>query len=56
MEYRRSLELTLKVSKKLFAPHSNEDISLAKKYLGYDPEYSFEAGINLAIDWYKENL
>lgn len=36
--------------------HSNADISLAKKYLGYNPEYSFEAGINLAIDWYKENL
>lgn len=36
--------------------HSNADISLAKKYLGYDPEYSFEAGIKLAIDWYKENL
>ena len=36
--------------------HSNADISLAKKYLGYNPEYSFEAGIKLAIDWYKENL
>ena len=36
--------------------HSNADISKAKELLGYDPEYSFEKGIKLAIDWYKENL
>ena len=36
--------------------HSNADISKAKKLLGYDPDYSFEDGIALAIDWYKENL
>lgn len=49
--------------KPLFGPdragdikHSNADISKAKKLLGYDPEYSFEKGIELAIDWYKENL
>lgn len=36
--------------------HSNADISKAKKLLGYDPDYSFEKGIALAIDWYKENL
>ncbi len=36
--------------------HSNADISKAKKLLGYDPEYSFEDGIKLAIDWYKRNL
>lgn len=36
--------------------HSNADISKAKKLLGYDPDYSFEDGIRLAIDWYKENL
>lgn len=36
--------------------HSNADISKAKKLLGYDPEYSFEDGIKLAIEWYKENL
>lgn len=35
---------------------SNADISKAKKNLGYDPEYDFEAGIKLAIDWYRENL
>ena len=36
--------------------HSNADISKAKRLLGYDPEYDFEKGIVLAIDWYKENL
>ena len=36
--------------------HSNADISKAEKFLGYDPEYSFEDGIKLAIEWYKENL
>lgn len=36
--------------------HSNADISKARELLGYDPEYSFEDGIKLAIDWYRENL
>lgn len=36
--------------------HSNADISKAKKLLGYDPEFSFDKGIALAIDWYKANL
>lgn len=35
---------------------SNADISKAKNKFGYDPEYDFDAGIKLAIDWYKENL
>ena len=35
---------------------SNADISRAKELLGYDPEYDFEKGIALAIDWYKEYL
>ena len=35
---------------------SNADISKARKLLGYDPEYDFKTGINLAIDWYKANL
>ena len=36
--------------------HSNASIEKAKKYLGYNPDYSFEEGIKLAIDWYVENL
>jgi UDP-N-acetylglucosamine 4-epimerase len=35
--------------------HSNADISKAAKELNYEPEYSFEDGIKLAIDWYSEN-
>lgn len=35
---------------------SNADISKARQMLSYDPEYDFEKGINLAIDWYRENL
>jgi UDP-N-acetylglucosamine 4-epimerase len=36
--------------------HSNADISLAKELLGYDPDWSFERGIQAAIAWYRENL
>lgn len=36
--------------------HSNADISKAKRLLGYDPEYNFEKGISIAIDWYKDIL
>ena len=36
--------------------HSNADISKAKEMLRYEPEYNFDDGIKLAIDWYKENL
>lgn len=36
--------------------HSNADISKAGKLLGYQPEYDFKQGIELAIDWYRENL
>src|SRR5699024_9660118 len=36
--------------------HSNADISKAQELIGYDPDWSFERGIEAAIDWYKENL
>ena len=36
--------------------HSNADISKARALLGYAPDYSFQDGIKLAIQWYKENL
>ncbi|MBQ7646344.1 MAG: LPS biosynthesis protein WbpP, partial [Clostridia bacterium] len=36
--------------------HSNADISKAKKLLGYDPDYDFATGLNVAIEWYKDNL
>ena len=36
--------------------HSNADISKAKELLGYYPDWSFDRGIQAAIEWYKENL
>jgi len=33
--------------------HSNADISLAKKILGYAPKFGFEQGIELCVEWYK---
>ena len=36
--------------------HSNADISKARRMLGYEPEWSFERGIEAAIAWYRENL
>lgn len=36
--------------------HSNADISKAKDLLDYNPEYSMDRGLELTIEWYKENL
>ncbi len=36
--------------------HSNADISKARKLLGYDPVWDFKKGIEVAIEWYKQNL
>lgn len=36
--------------------HSNADISKAEKMIGYEPDWSFEKGIEVAIEWYKENI
>ncbi len=36
--------------------HSNADISMARRLLGYDPEYDFARGLAETISWYKENL
>lgn len=35
--------------------HSNADISKAREMFGYDPDYDFDSGLKLAIDWYVEN-
>ncbi len=35
--------------------HSNADISMAKKLLGYEPDYSFAQGLALTINWYERN-
>lgn len=36
--------------------HSNADISKAREMFGYDPDYDFDSGLKLAINWYVENL
>lgn len=36
--------------------HSNADISKAREMLSYDPDYDFDSGLKLAIDWYVKNL
>jgi len=36
--------------------HSIADIQKARNLLGYEPEYDFNRGIRLALDWYKKNL
>jgi UDP-N-acetylglucosamine/UDP-N-acetylgalactosamine 4-epimerase len=61
--YTHLLKVLGKDLQPVFAPerngdikHSNADISKAIEMLGYDPEWSFERGIEAAIEWYKENL
>lgn len=36
--------------------HSLADITLAKKTIGYKPAVLFKQGLELAIDWYRDNL
>lgn len=31
------------------------DITPAKRYLGFDPQYTLEQGVQITIKWYKEN-
>ncbi|GEC72463.1 UDP-N-acetylglucosamine 4-epimerase [Flavobacterium flevense] len=37
-------------------PHSLASIDKAKELLGYDPEYSLQQGLKIAVGWYWENL
>ncbi|MBR5236031.1 MAG: SDR family oxidoreductase [Clostridia bacterium] len=61
--YNKLCELLGKDIKPIFGPdragdikHSNADISKAKRLLGYSPDYNAEKGLELAVNWYKENL
>jgi UDP-N-acetylglucosamine 4-epimerase len=36
--------------------HSNADVTAAKEYFDYIPKYSMDKGLELTIDWYKNNL
>jgi len=56
-------ELLGKDIKPVYAPprpgdvkHSLADISKAEELIGYRPKISFREGLQLAIDWYRENL
>jgi nucleoside-diphosphate-sugar epimerase len=37
-------------------PHSLASIEKARKALGYEPQYKFEKGLELAVEWYWNNL
>jgi len=37
-------------------PHSLASIDKAKELLGYDPKYSLQEGLKIAVDWYWNNL
>lgn len=61
--YKSLCEVLGKDIEPLFGPdrtgdikHSNADISKAKEWIGYNPEWSFERGIKEAIEWYMKNL
>ncbi|SMC39481.1 SDR family oxidoreductase [Sporomusa malonica] len=36
--------------------HSNADITKARKILNYNPQYDLISGLEMAIDWYRENI
>ena len=36
--------------------HSLADITKARKRMGYDPQYSVQAGLDMAAKWYVDNL
>lgn len=36
--------------------HSNASIEKSNKFMGYNPEYDFDKGIELAVEWYKNNI
>jgi UDP-N-acetylglucosamine 4-epimerase len=37
-------------------PHSLASIDKAKQLLNYNPKYSLQQGLEIAVDWYWENL
>lgn len=52
----KNIEPIFGVDRKGDIKHSNADISKAKELLEYNPSWSFERGIEAAIEWYRENL
>lgn len=61
--YQKLSELLNKKIEPVYGPeragdikHSNADIGKARKLLKYAPDFSFERGIELTIEWYREDL
>ena len=36
--------------------HSQADIAAAREFIGYEPQYDFEAGLEKTVAWYKEQV
>ena len=53
---KKDIEPVFGVERKGDIKHSNADIKKAKDMIDYNPSWSFERGIEAAIDWYKKNL
>lgn len=61
--YQKLSELLNKKIEPVYGPeragdikHSNADIGKARKLLKYAPDYSFERGIELTIEWYMKRI
>lgn len=50
------LEPNYRAERKGDVKHSLANIEKAEKLIGYKPEVSVLDGLNIAVDWYKENL
>ena len=52
----KEIEPIYKEERKGDIKHSNADISKAREFLKYEPKYSMDRGLELTIEWYKNNL
>lgn len=52
----KKIEPVFREKRKGDIKHSNADITKARQYLGYDPDWNFHRGIEASIQWYMENL
>jgi len=51
-----NIPLSYKESRKGDIPHSHASINKAKNILGYSPLFNLEKGLEIAVDWYWNNL